>query len=337
MPFNEDPFDGTIPGGGGTVNYYGGGGGGAWGAVAAAAAAAYDTYQTSETAKRNTDKTIKANKQEAELAYQRQMEMWHAQNAYNSPAAQMARFKQAGLNPHLIYGQGNPGNAGTPPAYQPPNIQYRYEAGRYGSAVASILPTIMQVGSWLQHMRQGEVQIAKDQQAMRKTDVDIEKLREVVDQMRKTNPELLRKLENTNALYEYQSQMLSSQAQKARLSVHELGAKMRLEFGDEWWKATGSPGPGVALGGMAKEKLDKAISEAKLKRAQASWSEFDVTNPQQLMMFVLSSVMGLAGSAMKLPSGAGFKGGETKPSRPRERPRGLNRRRMSPNHPDWRK
>lgn len=29
--------------------------------------------------------------------------------AYNSPAAQMARFKEAGLNPNLMYGQGTPG------------------------------------------------------------------------------------------------------------------------------------------------------------------------------------------------------------------------------------
>ncbi len=30
---------------------------------------------------------------------------WNRQNAYNSPAAQMTRFKEAGLNPNLIYGQ----------------------------------------------------------------------------------------------------------------------------------------------------------------------------------------------------------------------------------------
>jgi len=30
---------------------------------------------------------------------------WNMQNAYNSPAAQMTRFKEAGLNPNLIYGQ----------------------------------------------------------------------------------------------------------------------------------------------------------------------------------------------------------------------------------------
>lgn len=31
---------------------------------------------------------------------------WEKENAYNSPAAQMARLKEAGLNPNLIYGDG---------------------------------------------------------------------------------------------------------------------------------------------------------------------------------------------------------------------------------------
>jgi hypothetical protein len=31
---------------------------------------------------------------------------WNTMTAYNTPAAQMQRFKEAGLNPHLIYGQG---------------------------------------------------------------------------------------------------------------------------------------------------------------------------------------------------------------------------------------
>lgn len=33
---------------------------------------------------------------------------------YNTPANQMKRFQDAGLNPHLIYGQGNPGNQSAP-------------------------------------------------------------------------------------------------------------------------------------------------------------------------------------------------------------------------------
>lgn len=39
------------------------------------------------------------------------LENWRRQNEYNSPAKQMQRFKEAGLNPNLIYGQGSAGNA----------------------------------------------------------------------------------------------------------------------------------------------------------------------------------------------------------------------------------
>jgi hypothetical protein len=36
---------------------------------------------------------------------------WHMQNDYNSPANQMKRFQEAGLNPNLIYGRGSSGLA----------------------------------------------------------------------------------------------------------------------------------------------------------------------------------------------------------------------------------
>lgn len=42
----------------------------------------------------------------------RNVQNWHMQNEYNSPKNQMKRFQEAGLNPNLIYGQGNSGNAG---------------------------------------------------------------------------------------------------------------------------------------------------------------------------------------------------------------------------------
>lgn len=38
---------------------------------------------------------------------EQQWAMWRATNEYNSPAAQMQRYKDAGLNPNLIYGQQN--------------------------------------------------------------------------------------------------------------------------------------------------------------------------------------------------------------------------------------
>lgn len=54
-------------------------------------------------------KTNLKTRQFAEEMYFRQrsdaLADWNRQNLYNSPAAQMARYKDAGLNPHLIYGQ----------------------------------------------------------------------------------------------------------------------------------------------------------------------------------------------------------------------------------------
>lgn len=51
----------------------------------------------------------------ADLAYGREMDMLKYQLDYNSPMAQMQRFKDAGLNPNLIYGQGSPGNMQSAP------------------------------------------------------------------------------------------------------------------------------------------------------------------------------------------------------------------------------
>ena len=50
------------------------------------------------------------NFQNQQLQNQFNLDMWHRANEYNSPQAQMARFAEAGLNPHLIYGKGTPGN-----------------------------------------------------------------------------------------------------------------------------------------------------------------------------------------------------------------------------------
>lgn len=51
------------------------------------------------------------------------LSMWNKQNEYNSPAQQMARYKAAGLNPNLIYGQGSPGLASPMPQAQSPQAK----------------------------------------------------------------------------------------------------------------------------------------------------------------------------------------------------------------------
>jgi hypothetical protein len=62
----------------------------------------------------NIASTLITNRQQAKTnldIYNRQridaLADWNRQNEYNSPAAQMQRYKDAGLSPHLIYGQQN--------------------------------------------------------------------------------------------------------------------------------------------------------------------------------------------------------------------------------------
>lgn len=57
----------------------------------------------------------------AEQQNQYNLDMWNLQNEYNSPAAQMRRYQEAGLNPALMYGQVTPGNATSAPAQHVPN------------------------------------------------------------------------------------------------------------------------------------------------------------------------------------------------------------------------
>jgi len=69
-----------------------------------------------------------------ERQYADAIKFWEMQNEYNSPAAQMKRFQEAGLNPNLIYGQGNSGNAGS---VQMPDVQRpEFRPASMGDAVS---------------------------------------------------------------------------------------------------------------------------------------------------------------------------------------------------------
>lgn len=66
-------------------------------------------------------------KQRQDAANRQNTEFWNMQNKYNTPKNQMARLKEAGLNPALIYGSGatNTGVAGSiaPSKASPYNIK----------------------------------------------------------------------------------------------------------------------------------------------------------------------------------------------------------------------
>ena len=64
----------------------------------------------------------RARKKEAKAQRKFDLDMWNRQNAYNTPAMQMQRLRDAGLNPALMYGQGTTGNASNQPKATQPQI-----------------------------------------------------------------------------------------------------------------------------------------------------------------------------------------------------------------------
>lgn len=89
----------------------------------------FNSSQQVKNSKRNTDRQIKANWDLANLKYQKDLEQWYRENAYNAPDEQMRRLRNAGLNPNLVYGTGTvTGNTSTSgPRFDRPDVEYNYE------------------------------------------------------------------------------------------------------------------------------------------------------------------------------------------------------------------
>lgn len=64
-----------------------------------------------EAQKANIERQNYHNMEIAKYNASQNLELWNRQNQYNTPALQMQRFRDAGLNPNLIYGQSNTANA----------------------------------------------------------------------------------------------------------------------------------------------------------------------------------------------------------------------------------
>lgn len=72
--------------------------------------------------------TNRANRKEAERAREWQEEMWNKQNEYNLPVNQVARLKEAGINPNLAFGSAASAMSSSFPS-SPARATYDYDLG----------------------------------------------------------------------------------------------------------------------------------------------------------------------------------------------------------------
>lgn len=111
-------------------------------------------------------------REENERAFQRNLQMWNQQNAYNSPAAQMQRLEEAGLNPNLAYGNLASGQAGSPPQLEAANVPQLSDA-----AYSNPFDSISQMGANLTNSTVQMAQTASLLAQSRKTEEEYNKLR----------------------------------------------------------------------------------------------------------------------------------------------------------------
>ena len=86
----------------------------------------------------------KTNIQLAQQSREHDVNMWNQQNQYNTPQQQMQRLTEAGLNPHLMYGQGNTGNAASPQKAPVPQVENELSS----LSQMSLAPVISMYQDW---------------------------------------------------------------------------------------------------------------------------------------------------------------------------------------------
>lgn len=89
---------------------------------------------------------------------------WNMQNEYNSPSAQMARYKAAGLNPNLIYGQMNevsPVRSVNADGWRPEAPRYDFVGDAVQTGIGAYLDMQLK-GQQLENMKAQESVLAQE-------------------------------------------------------------------------------------------------------------------------------------------------------------------------------
>lgn len=160
--------------------------------------------------------------------------MWNKQNEYNTPSAQIERMKAAGLNPALMYSQGNVGNAGSVPSSPVPQVQPVTGLGtgiaRAGDMIAN---TMLQYEHLKQQRAQTELLYAKARKESNTTmtpDQYQEYLQKKFQGMLQSNRLTAAKAEGQETFNDYQPAIRDIQVEQGELSMDAVRLNMNLDI-----------------------------------------------------------------------------------------------------------
>lgn len=219
------------------------------------------------------------NKAEAELAYQRQQEMWNLQNQYNSPANQMRLMTEAGLNPNLMYGgAGASSAAGKQPEYQ----AARYEFSGNSPAMA-IAPALQMY----QNYRMNEAQINNINQRTANDRVTNEVLLNTVTGKGLANELSRVNIQRSKLGYERETQLLPYQIDMAKESVNRQKWEVLKSARDYENKFT--------QGKLMESQAEKIKADTLFRSMQNEFAKIGITNSDNFWVRILARMADEAG------------------------------------------
>lgn len=160
----------------------------------------------------------------AQNAYNR--EMWELDNEYNSPANQMERLREAGLNPHLVYGNGTVANTSRGPVRSDDYLKVPSPTGDLGGIAANSIASYQDI-----KMREAQTDNIKAQTDNINARTLTESFRTGLTELQgKKTYEETRQMEG---LWNFNVQAKEAEARKAEISVDQALQQLVLMKADE--------------------------------------------------------------------------------------------------------
>lgn len=174
---------------------------------------------------------------ENERAFQRNVEMWNMQNAYNSPSEQMKRLVEAGLNPNLAYGSLGDANATSAPSYNAasvPSVSDAAFTNPYDSLSASgaslTQASAVMSQAALNKANEKKVnqetvrEVIRNNMLPRTLEMELNNLTQVFE----NNKEILNEIKERANMLGKQSKLFEAQANQANQMAAKLGKELKL-------------------------------------------------------------------------------------------------------------
>lgn len=206
--------------------------------------------------------------------YEQVLDMWNRQNEYNDPAAQMERFRRAGLNPDLIYSQMGNGSPAQMVSTEQNVSQHDYGAALTASKQQRIAQERLALDS---ELTMSQIKLMESEAERNRADARYKESGVRWNDRRITSQDVIDRLNESHIVVnDAQARMLVNRCNEIGANIDLLKSKTAYTdaltaianidkaFKTQWWRAEISRiRSETALNGAQLEKLEQVITEMK--------------------------------------------------------------------------